>query len=168
MNAALRRRADGDLAREERAFERSFAPLRARTTALSPARVRAAVRWSEREEQRRRAVASRWGRIAGIGRLAELSVGLGVTAFLFAGAGSVPPAPQASQSPAVVPAITAQQRVASDDSARFVRWMRTGALGPFEPLQNEIRIRGGDVDRAPAPAQPEPADELTPRTSVPR
>ncbi|MFN2450648.1 MAG: hypothetical protein ABR508_12825, partial [Candidatus Baltobacteraceae bacterium] len=79
MNAGLRRRAEPDLAREERALERSFAPLRAARTTLSPARVRAAVLWSEREEERRRAASSRWSHIAGVGRLAEASLALGVT-----------------------------------------------------------------------------------------
>ncbi len=164
MSTGLRPRADADLLPERRALESSFASLRSAKTTLSAARVRAAVRWSAREEERRRISARRWGRIAGFGRLAEASLALGATAFLFVGLGSAPAAP------APQPAAVTQQRSApaADDSERFVRWMRTGALGPFEPLQNEVRLRGGAVDRVRHAPDPEPADDLITTASLPR
>lgn len=164
------RRAEADLAREARALRRSFAPLRSAKTSLSPARVRATVRWSAREEERRRASARGWGRVAAVGRLSEASLALGLTAFLFVGLASVLADPVAPPAAAAADRAVTQQRTGPppDDSERFVRWMRTGALGPFEPIQNEVRIRGGAVDRVrPLPA-PDPVDDLLTTDSHPR
>jgi hypothetical protein len=60
------------------ALDDAFAPLRARTANVGPARVRAAVRWSASEPRRR-------SRLALLGRVSELTVAAVISAFLFAG-----------------------------------------------------------------------------------
>lgn len=61
------------------ALDDAYAPLRARTATVSPARVRAAVRWSSPEPRR-------LGGLALLARLSELTVAAAISAFLFAGA----------------------------------------------------------------------------------
>jgi hypothetical protein len=76
------------------ALEDAFAPLRARTANVGPARVRAAVRWSAPEPPTR-------SRVALLGRLSELTVAAAISAFLFAGSvasvETAPPVPDVSR-----------------------------------------------------------------------
>jgi len=76
------------------ALEDAFAPLRARTANVGPARVRAAVRWSASEPPTR-------SRLALLGRLSELTVAAAISAFLFAGSvasvETAPPVPDVSR-----------------------------------------------------------------------
>ena len=64
--------------RLEAALEEAFAPLRERRAHISPARVRAALRW-ERQPQPARPL---WRGVALAGRLAETSLAAGMTAML--------------------------------------------------------------------------------------
>jgi hypothetical protein len=76
------------------ALEDAFAPLRACTANVGPARVRAAVRWSASERPTR-------SRLALLGRLSELTVAAAISAFLFAGSvasvETAPPVPYVSR-----------------------------------------------------------------------
>jgi len=76
------------------ALDDAFAPLRARTANVGPARVRAAVRWSASEPPTR-------SRLALLGRLSELTVAAAISAFLFAGSvasvQTAPPVPDVSR-----------------------------------------------------------------------
>jgi len=76
------------------ALEDAFAPLRARTANVGPARVRAAVRWSASEPGTR-------SRLALLGRVSELTVAAVISAFLFAGSvasvETAPPVPDVSR-----------------------------------------------------------------------
>ncbi|HSW94771.1 MAG TPA: hypothetical protein VLI88_01275 [Patescibacteria group bacterium] len=76
------------------ALEDAFAPLRAHTANVGPARVRAAVRWSASEPPTR-------SRLAMLGRVSELTVAAAISAFLFAGSvasvQTAPPVPDVSR-----------------------------------------------------------------------
>lgn len=76
------------------ALEDAFAPLRARTANVGPARVRAAVKWSASEPPTR-------SRLALLGRVSELTVAAAISAFLFAGSvasvETAPPVPDVSR-----------------------------------------------------------------------
>jgi len=76
------------------ALEDAFAPLRARTANVGPARVRAAVRWSASQPRKR-------SRLAMLGRVSELTVAAAISAFLFAGSvasvETAPPVPDVSR-----------------------------------------------------------------------
>jgi hypothetical protein len=58
----------------------AYAPLRRRSAALSPARVRAAVRWDRSGEAGRG-----WQAVAVLGRMAETSLAFALTALVFIG-----------------------------------------------------------------------------------
>ncbi|HEV2010730.1 MAG TPA: hypothetical protein VGS17_06855 [Candidatus Limnocylindria bacterium] len=60
------------------ALDDAFAPLRARTATVGPARVRAAVRWSSPEPHK-------LGGLALLTRLSELTVAAAISAFVFGG-----------------------------------------------------------------------------------
>ncbi|MBI3522568.1 MAG: hypothetical protein HY071_05630 [Chloroflexi bacterium] len=62
-------------------LDEAFAPLRGRVPAVSAARVRAAVRWTPAAPPRPRG----FGWLLLLGRLAETSLALGLTAFVFIG-----------------------------------------------------------------------------------
>ena len=76
------------------ALEDAFAPLRARTSNVGPARVRAAVRWTASEPRR-------LGRLGLLVRMSELSIAAAISAFLFAGSvasvQTAPPVPDVSR-----------------------------------------------------------------------
>jgi hypothetical protein len=60
------------------ALDQAFAPLRARTTTIGPARVRAAVRWSPAEPRGLRGAAL-------LARVSQLTVAAAISAFVFTG-----------------------------------------------------------------------------------
>jgi hypothetical protein len=72
----------------------AFAPLRARTSNVGPARVRAAVRWTASEPRR-------VGRLGLLVRVSELTIAAAISAFLFAGSvasvATAPPVPDVSR-----------------------------------------------------------------------
>jgi len=76
------------------ALDDAFAPLRARTANVGPARVRAALRWAAPDTRR-------LGGLALLARVSELTVAAAISAFIFAGAvtpaGAVPATTDASR-----------------------------------------------------------------------
>ena len=117
----------------ERALERAFTPLRLRRTAVSPLRVRAAVRWGRGEPPQ----AVPWS--GAVARLSELSLAVGMSVMVFVGAfGSATPVSPAATSTsldeAVDPALYPVPRVTAPlDDERYIRWLR---LGRYVPLQD--------------------------------
>jgi hypothetical protein len=110
------------------ALEDAFAPLRARTATVGPARVRAAVRWTAPEPRAHR-------RLALLGRASELMVAAAVSAFLFAGSAAsvqtAPPVPDVSRD-----AVTAGE------------WMLNGRNAlqrPISSLATAYRTTAGDM-----------------------
>jgi len=110
------------------ALEDAFAPLRARTANVGPARVRAAVRWTASEPRSR-------GRLALLGRVSELTIAAAISAFLFAGSvasvETAPPVPYVSRD-----AVTAGE------------WMLNGRNAlqrPISSLATDYRTTAGDM-----------------------
>lgn len=86
----------GEQLRLESALDEAFVPLREARTTLSPARVRAAVRW----QRERDAAPPVWRGVALAGRLAESSLALGLTGLLFvATLGPLGEEPRSRQAP---------------------------------------------------------------------
>ena len=108
-----------DLVATSVAVERAFAPLRAATVTLSPARVRLAMRIAEPVPTVRFGSAVR--------RINEIELAAAVTAFAFVGAGSVAPKPvivdEAVQSDILTPNM---HIAAGGDEQHFFRWFRIG------------------------------------------
>lgn len=107
------------------ALEDAFAPLRARTANVGPARVRAAVRWTAPEPRK--------SRLALLGRVSELTIAAAISAFLFAGSvASVETAPP-------VPDI-------SRDAVTAGEWMLNGRNAlqrPISSLATDYRTTAG-------------------------
>ncbi len=80
------------------ALDEAFAPLRARTANISPARVRAAVRWSRPEP-------AQIGRTALLARISEITTAAVISAFVFsaslASLAASPYVPDVSRDPVV-------------------------------------------------------------------
>lgn len=113
----------------DRLLDDAFTPVRSRTVPLSAARVRARIAW-EREPP----VSRGWRAVALVGRLGELSLGLGVSAMLFAGAlgGLAVPAEPLPRQAGHVVRITAEL-----DESRVLRLLRLGRrvaiIDDFDP-----------------------------------
>lgn len=105
----------------ERALEVAFAAYRRRRTAVSPARVRAAVRWDRSAAEH----SAGWRGVAFVGRLAELPLAVGMTAlFLVASLGGVVEAPAIVDDAANA---SAQVHVTARlEGERLLRWFRIG------------------------------------------
>jgi hypothetical protein len=110
------------------ALDDAFAPLRARTANVGPARIRAAVRWTAPEPRK-------LGGLALLTRVSELTVAAAISAFLFAGSvasvESVPQVPDVSRD-----AVTAGQ------------WMLNGRNAlqrPMSSLATDYRTTAGDM-----------------------
>jgi hypothetical protein len=108
------------------ALRDAFAPLRARTSNVGPARVRAAVRWTASEPRR-------LGRLGLLVRVSELSIAAAISAFLFAGSvasvQTAPPVPDVSRD-----AVTAGE------------WMLNGRNAlqrPISSLATDFRTTAG-------------------------
>ncbi|MDP9320397.1 MAG: hypothetical protein M3P16_04790 [Chloroflexota bacterium] len=109
------------------ALDEAFAPLRALTANVGPARVRAAVRWSAPQP-------ARLGRLGLLARVSELTVAAAFSAFLFAGsvasATAIPAAPDVSRN-----AVTAGE------------WMLNGRNAlqrPMDSRATDYRTTAGD------------------------
>ncbi len=131
-----------DLAAASIAVDRAFAPLRLATTRVAPGRARLA--------SRRPALTS-WPRLALFGRLAEASLALVVTAFVFVGVvGEGARTPQAS--PASVVRDYFSKAPPYDETA-YVRWLRLQPADPYVYRPEAVRFpAGGTFDSDPAPA----------------
>jgi hypothetical protein len=110
------------------ALDEAFAPLRARTATIGPARVRAAVRWSAPEPRR-------LGGLGLLSRVSELTVAAAISAFLFAGAVA---------SANVVPALPDVSR----NAATAGEWTLNGRNAlqrPIDSRATDYRTTAGDV-----------------------
>ena len=124
------------------ALDDAFAPLRARSATVGPARVRAAVRWAPAEPRR-------LGRLALIQRVSELTVAAAICAFVFAGAvtDSGPGVPDATR-----------------DAATSQTWMLNGRLAyqpRIEPHPAFAHPIAGDVALNAAAARRRESDAAT-------
>lgn len=109
-----------DLVAASVALDRAYAPLRATSTQISPARVRFVLR--DRTDVPN---GVRLGRLAA--RLTELAVAAAVTAFAFAGSASFAPAPAIVEETMVDPAPPAPAALLlTSESAAVLRWVRIG------------------------------------------
>jgi len=113
-----------DLVAASVALDRAYAPLRARSAALSPARVRLAMRIPEPLP-----ASLRFSKITA--RINELGLAAAVTAFAFIGFGSVAPQRAIVDEAAVVTNTTTLTHVdAAPDDQYFLRWLRIGRYAP--------------------------------------
>jgi len=150
------RRTAGALPLDERlrldaALDAAFAPLRLTGTSLSPARVRAAVRWAPAAPPRLRGAAL-------VGRAGELATAVAAAAFVFA-ASLAPVLPTSPGAEATAPSTTPADEVrvapglSLDRPETFVRWLRVGrtvtANDVIDPLLGIGGI-GGIAADAPA------------------
>lgn len=129
------------------ALDDAFAPLRARTANVGPARVRAAVRWTASEPRT-------LGRLGLLVRVSELTIAAAISAFLFAGSvasvQSAPPVPDVSRD-----AVTAGE------------WMLNGRNAlqrPISSLATAYRTTAGDMAANAATARR--TDVVAPAQSV--
>lgn len=110
------------------ALDDAFAPLRARSSRVGPARVRAAVRWMAPEPRPLRGLAL-------LTRVSELTVAAAISAFLFAGSvasiQSVPTVPELSR-----------------DAASAGEWMLNGRNAlqrPIDSRATDYRTFAGEI-----------------------
>lgn len=132
------------------ALDRAYAPLRARTTRLSPARVRLAMRIPEPLQ-----ASARFSRITA--RITEFGLAAAVTAFAFVGSASV--APQHTiVDEAAVPGVVSPTHVTSgaDDQYAF-RWLRLGRYAPQADTLDPAIALSIYSDDAIQPTKPERA-----------
>jgi hypothetical protein len=131
------------------ALDRAYAPLRARTVALSPARVRMTLRIPEP------ALAStRFSRFTA--RLTEFGLAAAVTAFAFAGSASVADEHTiVDEAAAPEPATTATHVTAGTDDQYVFRWLRIGRYAPQSDVLDPAVAPQAYVDESAAPIKPE-------------
>ena len=126
------------------ALDRAYAPLRARTTLLSPARIRLAARVEPQ-------TTVPWWRTGFVGRLSEATMALGFAALVLGGSLdlAVKPAPE------VVPAAVAAPSVIKDyfktqppvEESAYVRWLRFQLRVIGAPSMPAVRYPvGGQFD----------------------
>jgi len=113
-----------DLVAASVALDRAYAPLRARSAALSPARVRLAMRIPEPVP-----ASLRFSKITA--RINELGLAAAVTAFAFVGFGSVAPQHAIVDEAVVVNATTPTHVEAAPDDQYLLRWLRVGRYAPI-------------------------------------
>ncbi len=119
-----------DLASASIALDRAYAPLRAATVALSPARVRLAMRAPEPTP-----VAIRLSRLTS--RLTEVALAAAVTAFAFVGSASVAPNSSIVDETVVDTVVPTRVSPVSDDKT-FIRWFRVGRYAASADLVDPV------------------------------
>src|SRR5205085_9299884 len=107
-------------------LDRAYAPLRARSASLSPARVRLALRIPQPVP-----ASVRFSRITA--RINEFGLAAAVTAFAFIGAGAIAPQHAIVDEAVSVPVTPAHVSAAPDD-AYFLRWLRLGRYAPVSDV----------------------------------
>lgn len=126
------------------ALDRAYAPLRARSVSLSPARVYLAMRIVQPVP-----AATRFSRITA--RITEFGLAAAVTAFAFVGSASVAPQHAIIDEAAAPEALTTTHVTAAPDDAYFFRWLRLGRYAPqTDVLDPAVSPRAYDDD----PMQP--------------
>lgn len=135
-----------DLATISVALDRAYAPLRSRSTLLSPARVRLAVRAEPKPS-------IPWWRVGLVGRLSEATMALGFAALVLGGSldlaavktDHASTAPLAAAAPSVIAEYFRAQPPAEETA--YLRWLRfqLRAIGA-EPTQNVRYPVGGQFD----------------------
>ena len=124
------------------AVDRAYAPLRATSVTLSPARVRLALRRPDAVP-----TSVRLGRLSA--RFTEVALAAAVTAFAFVGSASVAPTPAIVEETTVeAPAATS---TTSAEGATIIRWFRIGryAVTPDVVEPAVARPSRGDVVTQP-------------------
>ena len=116
-----------DLVAASVALDRAYAPFRARSAALSPARVRLAMRAPQPQPS-----SLRFSRLTA--RINEFGLAAAVTAFAFIGAGSVAPQHAIVDEAQVVDVATPVHVSANADDAYFLRWLRLGRYAPVSDV----------------------------------
>src|SRR3954469_9275875 len=116
-----------DLVAASVALDRAYAPLRARSIALSPARVRLAMRVPQPVP-----AALRFNKITA--RINEFGLAAAVTAFAFIGAGSVAPQHAIVDEAQVVDVVAPAHVNGNFDDAYFLRWLRLGRYAPVSDV----------------------------------
>jgi anti-sigma factor RsiW len=132
------------------ALDRAYAPLRARATGISPARVRLAMRMPEPLP-----ASARFTRITA--RITEFGLAAAVTAFAFVGTASVTPR-NTIVDEAVTPGVVAPTHVTSGgDDQYFLRWLRLGRYAPQADTLDPAVSASVYRDDAAQPTKPERA-----------
>ena len=135
------------------ALDRAYATLRHATVALSPARVRLAMRVPEPVP-----TSLRFSRV--VARVNEFALAAAVTAFAFVGAGSVAPKPAITDEAVQADVLTPNMHVGiSNDDQSFIRWFRIGRYAAQSDLLDPAVAPRSLVDDTP-PATPERAGLL--------
>lgn len=136
-------------------LDAAYAPLRLSGTGLSPARVRAAVRWAPASAPPLRGAAL-------IGRAGELATAVAAAAFVFAAslAPILPAAEDSGRSALPADVVRVAPGLSLDRPETFARWLRVGRtvraddlLDPLDPLLGVSGVAGG-------PAADQPPDTL--------
>ncbi len=117
-------------------LDRIYAPLRKRSTLLSPARVRLAVRAPEP------ALAPSWLRIGMLGRLSEATMALGFAALLLGGTLDAPVPVSPVSPPSVLREYFRAQPPADDQG--YLRWMRLHAPAVPDAV-SPVRLPAGGI-----------------------
>jgi len=131
------------------ALDRAYAPLRARTTRLSPARVRLAMRIPEPVP-----ASARFSRITA--RITEFGLAAAVTAFAFVGTASVTPQ-HTIVDEAVAPVVAPTHVTNGGDDQYFLRWLRLGRYAPQADTLDPAVSASVYSDEATQPTKPERA-----------
>lgn len=132
----------------EAALDRAFATAREGSTVLSPARVRARVAWD-----RPRPPAAGWRGVLLLGRVAESSLAVGLTAMLFVatlgGLDARTETVQVEESGDFVVRVTAPL-----DDSRFLRLVRLGRAAPLvddiDPAISPAALQLANAETEPA------------------
>jgi len=135
-----------DLVATSVALDRAYAPLRVRSTSLSPARVRLAIRIPQPVP-----ASFRFSRITA--RINEFGLAAAVTAFAFVGAGAVAPQHAIVDEAVAIESVAPTHISAGPDDGYFFRWLRLGRYAPVSDM----------LDPAVSP-KAYAADEIQPAT----
>jgi hypothetical protein len=131
------------------ALDRAYAPLRARTAALSPARVRLALRIPEAVP-----ASTRFSRLTA--RITEFGLAAAVTAFAFVGSASVADRHNIVDDAAAPEAATTATHVTAGTDDQYVfRWLRIGRYAPQSDVLDPAVAAHVYVDESAAPIKPE-------------
>ncbi len=123
------------------ALDRAYAPLRATGVAMSPARVRLALRIPQPVP-----ASTRFSRLTA--RFTEVALAAAVTAFAFVGSASVTPKVNIVDE-AVPDSGTLTHVTAGSDDQYFLRWLRIGRYAaPSDLLDPAVALRGDNDNSA--------------------